>query len=408
MNKPVLTIFYQFNPWQSSIGGIQTFIRAFIKYAPDEFELRMVGTGPPGSALGVWEATEYAGRPIQFMALVALGEDNIRPLVPTTISYTAALIGRNLASDFMHFYRIEPTLLTLNWAGDKTLFIQNDIRKQMQQNAGKQAILWQRFPGAYFALEKLLITQFNQIYSCNSESAQHYREVYPDLADRVAFLKNCFDPEIFYPKLGTERETQRRELAQELGLAETVQFVLFAGRFHPQKDPLLLIRAIAALENTQVHLLMAGAGELEEAVRGEIDRLNLSDRITLLGAVNSDRLAQLYQVASAFVLSSVYEGLPLAVLEALACGTPIVTTDSGETPRLLSPESGIVCRERTPEALAHALSQVLAAPTRYSCEACVQTAQPYSAPTVVAEVYREMLHRWYHSKAKHLVSPSPN
>lgn len=408
MSKPVLTIFYQFNPWQSSIGGIQTFIRALIKYAPDEFEIRMVGTGPPGSALGVWESTEYAGRPIQFMALIALGEDNVRPLIPTTISYTAALIGRNLASDFMLFYRIESSLATLNWAGDKTLFIQNDIRKQMERTAGKQAILWQRFPWAYFALEKWLIPQFNQIYSCNSESAQHYREVYPDLADRVAFLKNCFDPEIFYPKPGRERETQRRELAQELGLAETVRFVLFAGRLHPQKDPLLLIRAIAALENPQVHLLMAGGGELEAAVRGEIQGLNLSDRVTLLGAVNSQRLAQLYQVASVFVLSSVYEGLPLAVLEALACGTPVVTTDSGETPKLLSPESGIVCLERTPEAIAIALNQVLAAPTRYTSEACVRTAQPYSAPTVVAEVYREMLYRWHHAQVQPLVSPYPN
>ncbi|NEO61240.1 MAG: glycosyltransferase family 1 protein, partial [Moorea sp. SIO4G2] len=42
MQKLILTIFYQFNPWHSSIGGIQTVIRSFIKYAPSEFEVRLV------------------------------------------------------------------------------------------------------------------------------------------------------------------------------------------------------------------------------------------------------------------------------------------------------------------------------------------------------------------------------
>ncbi|WP_254565654.1 glycosyltransferase family 4 protein [Oscillatoria sp. HE19RPO] len=394
MSKPVLTIFYQFNPWQSSIGGIQTVIRSFIKYAPDEFVVRVVGTGLPGSALGIWESTEYAGRAIEFMPVIAVGEDNVRKLIPTTIAYGASLLRQNFASDFMHFHRIEPTLASLNWAGDKTLFIHNDIRKQMDRSLGGKAILWQRFPGVYFAVEKLLIRQFEQVYSCNSESAQHYREAYPELAARVAFLKNGFDPESFYPEKREERELKRRELAQELGLAETVRFLLFAGRLHPQKDPVLGIQAIAALADPQVHLLIAGAGELEEQMRREIQGLNLGDRITLLGAVNSDRLAQLYRVASAFLLSSVYEGLPVTVLEALACGTPVVTTDCGETPKLLSAESGIVCKERTASAIADGLRRVLANPDLYSSEACMRTVQPYSAPSIVQEVYRQMLHRW--------------
>jgi hypothetical protein len=43
--KPILTIFFQFNPWKTSLGGIQTIIRSFIKYAPDTFDIRLVGTG---------------------------------------------------------------------------------------------------------------------------------------------------------------------------------------------------------------------------------------------------------------------------------------------------------------------------------------------------------------------------
>ena len=56
MRKPVLTIFYQYNPWHSSIGGIQTLISSFIKYAPDEFEIRLVGVGDRlTKKIGVWQ-----------------------------------------------------------------------------------------------------------------------------------------------------------------------------------------------------------------------------------------------------------------------------------------------------------------------------------------------------------------
>jgi hypothetical protein len=53
MEKPVLTIFYQYNPWHATIGGIQTVISLFIKYAPNEFEVRLVGTGnDPSQPIG--------------------------------------------------------------------------------------------------------------------------------------------------------------------------------------------------------------------------------------------------------------------------------------------------------------------------------------------------------------------
>jgi len=77
MRKPVLTIFYQFNPWSPTIGGIQTIIRTFIKYAPSEFEVRLVGTeDEPQLPIGNWRSGEIAGREIQFLALFRLKNDN--------------------------------------------------------------------------------------------------------------------------------------------------------------------------------------------------------------------------------------------------------------------------------------------------------------------------------------------
>ena len=156
----------------------------------------------------------------------------------------------------------------------------------------------------------------------------------------------------------------------------------------------LLIRAIAALNDPCVHLLIAGDGELAAQVRAEIDTLGLTGRVTMLGAVPIAKLAQLHRICNAFVLSSAYEGLPLVVLEALASGTPVVTTECGETPKLLTSNSGVVCKQRTPECIADALRKVLQHPEDYPLESCIRTAQPYAARTVVRDIYTEMLNRW--------------
>jgi glycosyltransferase involved in cell wall biosynthesis len=394
MPKPVLTIFYQFNPWQSSIGGIQTFICSFLKYAPKEFEIRLVGTGEPNSRIGLWQEREYAGRSIQFMPLIAIEDDNVRSLIPTTLKYTAALLGRNFSSDFMHFHRIEANLAALNWSGEKILFVQNDIQKQMDPVAGNNAILWQRFPAAYFALESFLIGQFDRIYACHTQSVEFYQQRYTAIAERFSYLKNTVDEEIFYPLNAREKEAKRQALAKKMDLPEETRFLLFAGRLHPQKDPLLLIRSLAILDEPNVHLLIAGEGELAEELQTDITRSGLSGRVTMLGAVPQTQLAELHQLSNAFVLTSAYEGLPFVVLEALACGTPIVTTDCGETPQFLTSDSGIVCRERTPQVIARGLRQVLQHPENYPVDSCVRTAQPFSARTIVTDVYQEMLQRW--------------
>jgi glycosyltransferase involved in cell wall biosynthesis len=393
-NKPTLSIFYQFDPWRSSIGGIQTFICSFLKYAPPEFEVRLIGTGGKHATIGQWQEKEFAGRKVQFMPLIRIEDDDVRHLIPTTLKYTAALFKHNFASDFMHFYRVEAALATSKWQGEKTLLVQNDIQKQMDPIAGNNAILWQKFPGIYFSLESQLIKQFDYIYSCHTQTTKFYQQKYPQLADSTNYLKNTVDEERFYPLDFAAKQEQRRALAAEMGLSEATRFVLFAGRLHPQKDPLLLIDAFAALKEDNIHLLMAGAGELKSELKAKIEHLGLSSKVTMLGALPQDKLAALHQVSSVFVLSSVYEGLPFAVLEALSCGTPVVTTNSGETPDFLTADSGIVCYKRSLLAIAESLTKILQNPEKYPSTACVQTAKPYSAKTVVSEVYQSMFERW--------------
>lgn len=394
MRQLSLTIFYQFDPWHSSIGGVQTVIRNFIKFAPPEFVVRLVGIeATPDGEVGKWQRRKLAGRAVSFFPLFRLIEDDSRRRIPTSLRYALSLRGKNFASDFMHFHRLEPSLFTGHWSGQKTLFVHNDIHQQMRSSDVK-GILWRRFPQLYFSLERRLMPQFTRVLSCNSESTALYRQQYPQLAKRISFVRNCFDGDVFYPLTAQAKEQQRQQLAAQMGLNENTRFLLFAGRLHPQKDPLLLLEAFShvsqAIAEQPVHLLIAGSGELMAAMRNKAAQLDLSRHVTFLGSVPYQQLADLQRLASVFVLTSAYEGLPLVVLEALACGTPVVTTQAGETPRLLGAQSGIVCDERSPQSIAQAIQTVLQNPNQFTAQACIQNADLYSAKTVVEEVYEDM------------------
>jgi glycosyltransferase involved in cell wall biosynthesis len=160
------------------------------------------------------------------------------------------------------------------------------------------------------------------------------------------------------------------------------------------KDPETLLRAFAMLECPRAHLLIAGDGSLRNAMERLVTELDLASRVTMLGALPLHDLAELQRISSVLVLTSAYEGLPLVVLETLACGTPIVTTPSGDTAHVVTSASGIVTEGFEAESIVAALDAVLASPDRFPAAACVEAARPFSADAVVAEVFDEMLHRW--------------
>ncbi len=401
MRKPVLTIFYQFDPCNPSIGGIQSCIRSNIKYLPDTLDLQFVGIGTNCDlARGRWHSVALDGRSFSFLPLFHMASDDVRGRIPTTLRYTGSLLKYQIKSDFYEFHRIEPSMAAMRWPGRKLLYIHNDIYQEVKGQGVEGGILWRKFPTAYFALEKQLVKQFSYILSCNTASSEFYRQRYPTTASRITYRPNTVDGDRFYPLPLDERDRRRRHLAQTMRLPEHTLFLLFAGRLHPQKDPLLLIRAIAQLKHPAAHLLIVGEGELKPVLQDAIRQAGLADRVSLLGSLKQHKLADLYRVCSLYVLSSAYEGLPMGSIESLACGTPVVTTPVGETPRFLDADAGVVTPDRTPRAIAHGLDQVLSQPRRYSVQACTRVARQFDAKAVVHQIYAPLIDDWNSQHAR--------
>lgn len=137
-------------------------------------------------------------------------------------------------------------------------------------------------------------------------------------------------------------------------------FILGAGRLVHQKGFDLLIRAfgLIAAGTPQLRLVIAGNGPEEPQLRQLVADLGLASRVLFLGAV--ENLPAVMRSAEAFVLSSRYEGFPNVLLEALASGLPIVSTDCPSGPReiLHDGEFGLLVPCEDPQALADALRGV--------------------------------------------------
>jgi hypothetical protein len=151
-------------------------------------------------------------------------------------------------------------------------------------------------------------------------------------------------------------------LAAEPPAAPTV---LYAGRLRARKAPVVLVRAFAAGRRapTDARLVLAGDGDERPAVEREIARLGLGERVERLGSVPRAEVAERLRRASVFCLPSLYEGLPLALLEAMAAGVPVVATAvSGHPDAIVDGVGGWLVPAEDSAALASALVGALGDP----------------------------------------------
>ena len=192
----------------------------------------------------------------------------------------------------------------------------------------------------------------------------------------------------------------RVTLREELGLGPDDRLVVSIGNLYPVKGHCHLIEAVARLATAHptVHVAIAGRGGLLESLTVQARDRGVAGRIHFLG-LRAD-VAAVLEAADLFVLPSLSEGLPLALLEAMFARRPIVATDVGEVATALAGgEAGALVEPGNPSALTAAIDSLLSNPNRAArlADAAVhRAAAEYDVAHMVrryAEVYGELL-RW--------------
>jgi glycosyltransferase involved in cell wall biosynthesis len=149
-------------------------------------------------------------------------------------------------------------------------------------------------------------------------------------------------------------------LATRLAFDPARPYALFVGTLEPRKNIPLLLEAFALVRRElDAQLLIVGArGWLDEPIFAAHARLELGDSARFLGSLGEEDLAVLYSHAGVFVLPSLYEGFGLPVLEAMACGAPVVCSDAGPLPEVAG-DAAVLLKPEDPAAWASAMLDVL-------------------------------------------------
>jgi glycosyltransferase involved in cell wall biosynthesis len=153
-------------------------------------------------------------------------------------------------------------------------------------------------------------------------------------------------------------EATRRDARRVLGVPDDAKVIGTAARLAAQKAPLDLVRAAAALGRTDVFVVWLGGGVLLRETRRLVEKLGLGDRFLLLG--DRTDVARLLPAFDVFAMSSLWEGLPCAVVEAMTCGIPVVATAVNSVPEVvISGRTGLLARPGDPPSLSRALAYML-------------------------------------------------
>jgi glycosyltransferase involved in cell wall biosynthesis len=174
------------------------------------------------------------------------------------------------------------------------------------------------------------------------------------MALQITVLPNGIDTDAWRPDSAV-----RAALRRDLSLRQ--EFLWFAaGRLDPVKDYPTLLSAMAQLPPT-TRLIIAGGGPCEHELRKQLAALGLESRVRLLGVEPDVR--RWMQAADGFVLSSRWEGLPMALLEAAACELPAVATNvPGTREVVLEGRTGWLAPPGEPPALAESMIRMMSTP----------------------------------------------
>ena len=390
-----VAIIHPIDPAGHVPSGIDAFIRGILKFAPPDIHYTLFGatSDPVARPPGKLAKVVLGEREIEYWPLVTMDARAQRGFLPLTIRYLHALrrarkLGLLTPCSILDFHRIEPSFLFYGDPRPKNVLLHQDMSVIRDANSD---ILWRHAPWLYEWLERRAFSKMRKIFAVRQSAVQRCRRLYPEFADRFAFIPTWVDSTVFMPSPSeSSRTLTRAALRCQIGISPDATLLVFVGRLDQQKDPLLLIESlklsVAALPN--LHLAVVGDGVLRSRVEEVVRVHGLTAQVHFLGVRPPLEIAEILRAADLYVLCSAYEGMPIATLEALATGLPVVCTDVGEV-RLVVHDgiNGQISAARDPGSFADAILKVLSRAETMRGPACEQAVRQYRPELVLENVY---------------------
>lgn len=323
--------------WALEVGGAERLLARLVQHIPSgRFRAKVVCL----SRRGVWaEEVEAAGVPV-ICARKRTGFD------PMILFRLVALIRHE-----------KPDLVNTHlWTADVWARMAAVLARVPVVVTEQNVDVWKRW---YHRIIDRLLFRGTKVVICVSNAvAEFYRTRIGVPAGKLRVIPNAIDLRTF--KSGDGR------LREEAGVEPGAYLFVCAARLHPQKGHSVLLDAVRQLVDADVGpfaVLLAGSGPLRGEIEARVRERRLAHHVRLLGL--RDDMPSLFLQCDAFVLASLYEGLPLAILEAMAAGLPIVATTVGGVGEVVEHRRhGLLVPPGDAHALAAAMAELIRNPAQ--------------------------------------------
>jgi glycosyltransferase involved in cell wall biosynthesis len=194
----------------------------------------------------------------------------------------------------------------------------------------------------------------DRVLAVSEATRQDVIALYGAPPEKVTVVYNGVDAR-FRPIEDADRQ---RAIRERYGIGEA-PYILAVGAVHARKNYPRLIEAVHRLGRPELRLVIAGGrGHPRGPVHTRIAELGLAERVVFAGFVGDEDLPALYSAARVVAFPSIYEGFGLPALEGMACGTPVVTSNTSSLPEIVG-DAGLLVDPYDVEALANALARAL-------------------------------------------------
>lgn len=234
-------------------------------------------------------------------------------------------------------------------------------------------LIFPPFATVYHAVEAYCLRRIDLLIT-DIKTREYFLKRYPWMKAKLVTMPTSFID------LGLFRPHNKASVRASYGFDDEDKLIMFVGRIAPQKNIEFLVRAFGILKGKlpRAKLVIVGRGEGVKLERYVVER-GLRD-VVFTGEIHPNIIPEILSCADVLALTSVMEGSPTVAKEALACGVPVVSTDTGDIKTLVTgePLGAVVTGDET--RFAEALVEVLGWPAQRPNEvraACVKAAKPY-------------------------------
>ena len=193
-----------------------------------------------------------------------------------------------------------------------------------------------------------------EIITISKENKLLVEKTFPFVKNKTSIISNGYNKDIFY-----KENYDKEKVLKELGILKNYKYVIsFVGKFTYFKGIDLILKAAVEYQRDDVITILCGEGELFEEMRKKSEELNLKN-IAFLGNQPHEVLRKVYNIADVSLVPSRNEAFGLVSIEAGACGTPVIASNDGGLPDIITKKTGILITPEDYHELALKIQDVL-------------------------------------------------